>query len=166
MYRCIHAQYMYIWYLLAVDDSCTHEGRLRPRELWFSIYSCTCTTPQLHESNTHCAAIATLPINHTHTASWGNSQAYNMYLHWGMYVLTCTCKLSQWDKAKQSNYSQRQLLFCLPQAEFEPTMFCVLGRHSTNWATEVAQPGRPNLWSLCKTKGVSPLINRVTVYMY
>ena len=33
----------------------------------------------------------------------------------------------------------------LPQAGFEPAMFCVLGGCSTNQAIEAAQLGRPNL---------------------
>ena len=66
---------------------------------------------------------------------------------------------------KDNSFFSREKKKVLPQEGFEPATFCVLGRHSTSWATEAAQLGKPNL-RLCNAKGVSLLINRATLTQY
>ena len=73
------------------------------------------------------------------------------YMYLAHALRTCTCQVHSKRQGKVNNYAQRQLLFFLerknelPRVGFEPTTFCVLGERSTNWATEAAQLGRPNL---------------------
>ena len=78
-----------------------------------------------------------------------------MYIHctytymYTSYMCTCLNQSLRQGKAKQlypkMTLPSQEKKEELPQAGLEPVTFCVLGRRSTNGATEAAQLGRPNL---------------------